>query len=338
MSRSVTDATDRFAVKLQSDAAGSPVLQSTAGPPASKRRRLPTTGLISLCVAIVPTTILLVLWWLAAIRGEHAFSPTAGPSATGLGQTVQGTAALEIALSSVDRIEAKPGEEIAFPIAIDATGKLPSRSVIAVSAMPDGAEFSEGRPYGATGWSFRPDEIVELRFRIPEARSGAYDIRLELLASDGAVLDHSETRLNVVADPAAERGPLKQTARLEVSNHEASPPSQPRQSSARTEPSVKVRTVKVVTVQPPAPKGPHDGALALGEAADPPAEWMEIVRPVNMHTRPRQSSKTVKVAQMGIKLRITARDKGWVQVSDPATSANGWIYSRFLKPTQPPGQ
>jgi len=66
--------------------------------------------------------------------------------------------------------------------------------------MPDGASFSEGRPYGATGWSFRPDEIGDLRFRIPETRSGAYDIRIELLASDGAVLDHSETRLNVIAE------------------------------------------------------------------------------------------------------------------------------------------
>jgi len=27
-----------------------------------------------------------------------------------------------------------------------------------------------------------------------------------------------------------------------------------------------------------------------------------------------------------------------VQVSDPFTSTNGWIYSRFLKPTTPPAQ
>jgi SH3-like domain-containing protein len=40
--------------------------------------------------------------------------------------------------------------------------------------------------------------------------------------------------------------------------------------------------------------------------------------------------------EKGLKLRVAARDKNWVQVSDPATSANGWIYSRFLKPTEPP--
>ena len=57
-----------------------------------------------------------------------------------------------------------------------------------------------------------------------------------------------------------------------------------------------------------------------------------------MHARPQQSSETVKVAEKGIKLRVTARDKDWVQVSDPATSANGWIYSSFLKLTEPPAQ
>jgi hypothetical protein len=31
---------------------------------------------------------------------------------------------------------------------------------------------------------------------------------------------------------------------------------------------------------------------------------------------------------------VTARDKNWVQVTDPATSAQGWIYKRFLKPAE----
>jgi uncharacterized protein YgiM (DUF1202 family) len=76
----------------------------------------------------------------------------------------------------------------------------------------------------------------------------------------------------------------------------------------------------------------------LGEAAEAPAEWVEIVSAVDMHARPQQSSKTVKVVEKGLKLRVAARDKKWVQVSDPATSASGWIYSRFLKPTEPPAQ
>ncbi|HAH66690.1 MAG TPA: hypothetical protein DCL72_14730 [Rhizobiales bacterium] len=329
-----------------------------AAPPATKGPALPIKGLISalIGVALVPTAILFVLLWQGTMRprADGALPPAGGlsaastPSSTGLVQPVQDSTAPEIALSSPDRIEAKAGEEIDFPIAIDATEKLPSRCVIAVSAMPDGASFSEGRPYGATGWSLRPDEIGELRFRLPEARSGASDMRIELLAADGAVLAQSETRLNVAADPAeaetvsaVESNPFEQIAGAEAPKpvEALPPPPQPKPApSAKTEPSVKVATVKVVTIKPAGPTRPHDGAFALGEAAEAPAEWVEIVRPVDMHARPQQSSETVKVAEKGLKLRVAERDKNWVQVSDPATSANGWIYSRFLRPTEPPAQ
>jgi Bacterial SH3 domain len=338
------------------DEAGLPVSEPRAAPPKGPPR--PIKGLISALVgvALVLTAILSFLLWQGTLgpRADGAMVPADGlsaastPSSTGLAQPVQGSTAPEIALSSPDRIEAKAGEEIDFPIAIDATEKLPSRCVIAVSAMPDGASFSEGRPYGATGWSLRPDEIGELRLRLPEARSGASDMRIELLAADGAVLAQSETRLTIAADPAeaetvsaVESSPSEQIARAEApkSVETVPPPPQPKPApSAKTEPSVKVATVKVVTIKPPGPTRPHDGAFALGEAAEARAEWVEIVRPVDMHARPQKSSETVKVAKKGLKLRVTARNKDWVQVSDPATSANGWIYSRFLKPTEPPAQ
>jgi hypothetical protein len=314
---------------------------------------LPIKGLIFALVgiALVPTAILLVLLWQGTIwpRADGAMPPAGGltaastPSSTGLVQPVQGSTAPEIALSSPERIEAKAGEEIDFPIAIDATEKLPFRSVIAVSAMPDAASFSEGRPYGATGWSLRPDEIGELRFQLPQARSGAFDMRIELLAADGAVLAESETRLNIAADPTeaetvsvVESSPFEQIAQGEAPKSvEALPPLPQRKPSAKIEPSVKVVTAEVVTIKPPSPTRPHDDAFAL-DAAEARAEWVEIVRPVNMRTRPQQSSETVKVAKKGLKFRVTARDKNWVKVSDPATSANGWIYSSFLKPTEAP--
>ena len=185
------------------------------------------------------------------------------PSSAEIAPPVQVSTAPEIALSSPEKIEAKAGEEIDFPIAIDATGKLPSGYIIAVGAMPEGASFSEGRPKGATGWSLRPDAIGELRFRLPGARSGASDMRIELLAADGAVLAQSETRLNIAADPAeadtvsvVQRSPFEQIARAEAPKSvEASPPPPQRKPapSAKTEPSVKVVTVKVVTIKPPGP-------------------------------------------------------------------------------------
>ena len=108
-------------------------------------------------------------------------------------------------------------------------------------------------------------------------------------------------------------------------------------ASAGTAPTV--RTVKVVTIAPPPPTCPHDGAYALGSPADEAsAEWMVTKTAVDMHAKAQQSSETVRVAEGGVKMRVTARDKNWIQVTDPATSTTGWIYNRFLQPTDPPAQ
>ena len=326
---------ERFTPEPQSeenDEACLSVPTSTSPPAAGRRRGLPIKALIAAVIggALIPTTILFALLWQGTMQTRK---DGAMPLAGGLSGSAQSSTVSEIALSSPERIEVKAGEAIDFPLAIDATEKLPSRSVVAVSAMPDGASFSEGRPYGATGWSLRPDEIGELRFRLPEARSGAFDMRIELLAADGAVLAQSETRLNVTAALAEADS---------VSAVESSPFDPPKTPDAlpapKRAPSATVKTVKVVPIKPAAPSRPHDGAFALGAAGDAAAEWVEIIRPVDMHARPEQSSETVKVVEKGLKFRVGARDKNWVQVSDPATSANGWIYSRFLRPTAPPVQ
>ena len=185
--------------------------------------------------ALIPTTIFVALLGQGTIQTANVGT---GASA----------AEPEIALSSPERIEAKAGEVIDFPVAIDATEKLPSRSVLAVAAMPDGASFSEGRPYGATGWSLRPDEIGELRFRLPNAQSGAFDMRIELLAADGAVLAQSETRLNVTAAPvetdtvsAVESSPFEQSAGLDAPKASEALPThvrlQPRSKPSKSCPS-----------------------------------------------------------------------------------------------------
>jgi len=255
---------------------------------------------------------------------------------------------LEVALSSPDRIEAKAGDVIEFPVAIDATDALPVRSIIAVTALPEGATFSQGRPYGVTGWSLRPDEIADLQLRLPEP-GGASNIRLELIAADGTVLAQSETRLSIApssADTAAvvaasASNPFEQVATAETTrsiDNASPPPQQKPAASAGAAPTVKVNTVKVVTIPAPQPARPHDGSYALGpppEEPRAPAEWMETKSAVDMHAKAEKSSETVKVAGKGLKLRVMARHNKWVQVTDPKTSTTGWIYNRFLTPTEP---
>jgi hypothetical protein len=312
-------------------------------------------------LALIPLAMLFARLWqdnvaphaadgAAPLLGWTASSTTAK---TAVVQPAQHEKSFEVALSSPDHIEAKAGEVIEFPMTIDATEALPARTIVAITAIPEGASFSQGRPYGVTGWTIRPNEIGDLQLHLP-ARGGSTDMRLELVAGDGTVLSQSETRLSIAPSPAeatpvaaSESNPFGQAAAAEAMGSSASAPPVPEQpaASAGTTPAVKVNTVKVVTIpapeptaaqQPtPAPKPtrPHDGGYGLGPPQDEPqapAEWMVTKAPVDMHAKAEQSSETVKVADKGLKVKVVARDKNWIQVTDPKTSTTGWIYNRFL--------
>lgn len=337
--------------------AHSPAPKPAVAPATAKKAGPPVKGLISALVgiALVPMAILFALLWqdMMRPRGAHEVAPAEQtsaasiPDSSGSTQPKQAASPLEVALSSPDRIEANAGEIIEFFIAIDATDALPARSIVAVTALPEGASFSAGRPYGITGWSLRPDEIGGLQLRLP-VRSAASDMHLELVAGDGTVLAQSETRLSIApSSPEIETaGAIDSTSSEQIAQAEESAavadlmPLPQRKPSASTEigSAPKVNTVKVVTIKPPSETRPHDGAYALGSPTEAQVEWMETKGAVDMHAKAQQSSETVKVADKGLKLRVTARDKNWVQVNDPASSTTGWIYNRFLQPTEPPAQ
>ncbi len=326
----------------------SPAPKAPVAPDKRKKSRLTAKSLIRAlaAIALVPTAILAVLVW------QDTMAPAEQPGAASLPASAGPAASspLEVVLSSPGSIEANAGEVIDFPIAIDATEALPPRSIVAITALPEGASFSEGRPYGVTGWSLRPDEIGGLQLRLP-LRSGASDMRLELLAGDGAVLAQSETRLSIAPAPvevatvgSIGSAPPEEIAKTEPAQAVADSPPPPQRNpsaAAGTGPKVKVNAVKVVSIKPANQARPHDGAYALGSATDAaqaPAEWMATKTAVDMHAKAEQSSETVKVAEGGVKMRVMARDKNWVQVTDPKTSTTGWIYNRFLTATEPPAQ
>jgi len=340
-------------------AARSPAPKPMDAPAATRKSRLPLKGLITalLGIALVPTAVL--LWQRMpvghGVAPAEELSVVSAPASTSSAQPEQRSSALEVALSSPDRIEANAGDVVDFPIAIDATAALPARSIVAITALPEGASFSEGRPYGVTGWSLRPDEIGGLRLRLP-TRSASSDMRLELVAGDGTVLAQSESRLSVAPAPAVvattddpqtaatDTAASAQVAQAEPEGSVADAPPAPLRrpsTSADNDSSPKVNTVKVVTIAPPSETRPHDGAYGLGpatEEAQAPGEWMETKTAVDIHAKAQQSSETVKVAEGGLKVRVTGRDKNWVQVNDPASATTGWIYNRFLKPAEPSAQ
>jgi hypothetical protein len=168
-------------------------------------------------VSLIPAALLLMLLWQGGIAlpkpgvagmtaADVAADVEAAPS-----QQVSVVASVapvdvsrpepDIALTAPVKLVAKPGEEIAFEVTLDTDEVLPSRSVIAIRSIPEGATFSQGRPYGESEWSLRPDEIGDLRLRIPKSATGSSDIHVDLVAADGTILTSAVTRLDIAPDP-----------------------------------------------------------------------------------------------------------------------------------------
>jgi hypothetical protein len=285
---------------------------------------LPINALISalVVIALVPLAMLFVQLWQGMMR------PHSRPLAEAELRIAEPPPPAELAYPKKDgsrfTVEDNDGEETSLPPAVATTDPV---------------------PYFAGGWNLAAEETGALPLGVPPANS-ASDVTPEPATGHGPVLMQPETPLSTAPSPAeiadvADSNPFVDAERTERPDVAAAVPLPRRKptASARAEPTV--RTVKVVTIEAPPPSRPHDGAYALGSPADAPAapaECMETKAAVDMHAKAEQSSETVKVADKGVKLRVTARDKNWVRVDDPASAATGWIYNRFLQPAEPPAR
>jgi hypothetical protein len=326
----------------------------------------------------------------------------------------------EVALTAPEEIVAKAGEEVAFTIAIDAADTLPERSVIAIRDLPKGATFSGGRPYGDTEWSLRPDEIAGLNMHLPEGGSGATDLRVELVAADGAVLARTATSLDITPNPAplvtrpgeADRvadmiehgnamiavgyfagarayferaadagsgeaalavgatydpafiaklgvqgikpdpqaasqwydratalGIIDRTLALAALETEWTQGDEPTVETAMVPPEeaapAPVEQTSVKTHEEDAP-GPLGRLVAAAAELATTSQWVEVSSAVNLRAAAAADGKVIKVAPRGSKWRVKGRDGNWVQVANPESSEEGWIYTRFLKEAEAP--
>ena len=82
--------------------------------------------------------------------------------------------------------------------------------------------------------------------------------------------------------------------------------------------------------------GPLSRLVAAASELTASTEWVEVSSPVNVRSGPSSNDEPYKVAAQGTKLRVLGRDGNWVQVSDPLTQQQGWIYRRFLRASSAP--
>jgi hypothetical protein len=283
-------------------------------------------------VALVPNLILGAMFWFGAISMPSVKPETPAP-------TIQ-IATPPAVLTAPPTIEATAGEEIGFPIALDGTDGVPARSIIAISGLPHGASFSDGRPFGDAEWNLRADQIGDLRLILPDTANGESKLTIKLIAPDDKVIADAETILKVA---------LAQT-------EQATPPDGANTAIAAIQDRVGVEERPAPQEAAVAPSG--DAAAApFGDATTAPSEESvkspsdnpdksesiqtendegsaSTVQPsayVNLRDGASSSSRIIGVVAKGAKLSVTERKRGWLQVTDPVTSKEGWIYSGYIE-------
>jgi hypothetical protein len=219
-------------------------------------------------------------------------------------------------------LEATAGGNIAFPITLDGTDGVPARSIIAIRGLPQGSKLSSGRPYDETEWNLKPDEIGDLHLALPGNGSSEAKLIIQLVAPDGAIIADAATVLKVTTDSTANVGASNIKAELaqpQVGDVQAEGLGETGGEDRRANLDAATTMSGLPVPLPsrrPAPTANDDGA-----------DWIKPLAFVNLRQRPTRSAPAISVVAKGAKLRVMGRKKGWLQVTNPATSERGWIYA-----------
>ena len=269
--------------------------------------------------ALIPNLVLGAIFWLGAvyIPGSRFAAITAND------KTVAPPSAIPTpVLSSPPSLEASPGGEITLPIALDGTDGVPARSIIAIKGLPQGSKLSSGRPYDETEWNLKPDEIGDLHLILPGNASGESRLIIQLVAIDGAILADAVMILKVPTNSAA--------ANIPASNIEIEP-TQVQAADQRTQ-GPKDRGTEGTLANLDAAATTDKAPLPIRrptQTSNDDANWITLTS-VNLRERPTRSARAIGVVAKDAKLRVIARKKRWVQVTNLATSEKGWIYARHV--------
>ena len=290
---------------------------------------------------------------IAAVIGLALVLPTLGAAVwlgvTKLADMSQKSPIPSPVLTAPAFLEATAGESIFLPIALDGTDGVPAHSSIVITGLPQGSTLSNGRPFGDTGWKLERDEIGDLQLVVPNSTSGQAKLTIQLIAPDATLVTDADILLQVATAP---QGSL---ARNAVDTDDA-PLVPVNQGLARESPEVRpdpgVREVKpsaTAEVKPSAAATEREEkpvqseprtvqsqhrATAKRTAANVGTNEVKTSMFVNLRQAPSPSAKVIRVVAKGTKLPVVARKGRWVQVTDPANSAKGWIY---MGNASPPG-
>lgn len=286
---------------------------SLAAPFSSLASGIRRLTLVLVVAALLPN-LTLAAFWLRLIDPPWS-RPVTNPASQSAIPAAKPEIALPV-LSAPARLEATAGEDALLPIALDGTDGVPAGSVIVVRGLPPGSALSNGRRHGETDWTLRPDEIGDLHLVPAGAGSSESMLTIQLVAPNNGILADAATVLNITAGPAAA------IARAAIETAEAGTPQEELEVAALAEESASLDDAAALSEPVPLPTRRPAPSAPEGDRAN----WVKSSAYVNLREGPSSTARVVSVVAKGAKLRLIARKRGWVQVTDPETSHSGWIY------------
>jgi SH3 domain-containing protein len=301
-------------------------------------------------LALLPNLTVAAFVWLPALWAPEAkveepvrVDATGAPDAR-----PKETAKLAPALTVPSILEANAGEDVVLPITLDGTDGVPFRSAIAISGLPAGATLSGGRPYGATGWNLKPDEIGDLHLVLPDAARGETRLAIQLVDSAGEIVAAAETTLRVAAKPEPvppAPPPINDPSPVST---EAQAGQAPQNAATNTDGKPDGAQALNTVDEDPAPSAANDrgeqsaqnrnaDAAKLAPSDDAQTEKdgaaATSVQPstsVNLREGPTSSAAVISVIAKDTKLTVLEQRRRWVKVVNPESSESGWIYAPNL--------
>jgi len=280
-------------------------------------------------LALLPNLTIAAFVWLPATRTPPAaseFKSAFRGDALGAGNTHSRQAAKLPPVLTVSPILEANAKDIVLPIALDGTDGMPLRSVIAINGLPVGATLSSGRPYGATGWNLKPDEIGDLHLLLPDTARGETRLEIQLVSAAGEIIATTDTVLRVTIDPEPAPAAPPPNNEPKPALTEARADQTPQDLGVNTD--AEPDGAKV-----PKPVDEDFGQSAPGDRAQPAkddagANWIQPSTFVNLRERPKSSAPVISVIAKDTKLSVLENRRRWVKVNNPATLESGWIYAR----------
>ena len=278
-------------------------------------------------VALLPNLTLGALLWLDVINPPSSRSVALSPS-EGAVPEAQSTIPPPV-ISAPTTLQATAGEHITFRIAVDGTDGVPAGSIIAISGLPRGGTLSTGRPHGETEWNLEPGEIGDLHLALPKTAGGEAKLAIQLLAPDGNVVADTATILKVAVGPEVNipiHRVRTQSIHGQVWNQSGQEPDALDLEAMPANPDAATSTPDLVPL--PTRRPARTTSTPSGNVD---ANWIKPSAFVNLRKGPASSAPVVGVVAKGAKLRVKGRKRGWVEVTNPATSQEGWVYGGHVE-------